>query len=126
MHHQIFFSPGWTYGRRDDFSCCHLEVGKQRLSTLATLVKLSSLHRAWHHRPGRMGTRSRLHAGLLIGTHHMHPLRMPLLRVVIERTDGLDVCVAWLRLLASPVIEPIAGLMRLEVRCFLTTARYGA
>jgi hypothetical protein len=69
-----------------------------------------------------MGTLSCLHADLLIGTHHMHPLRMQLLRVVIELTDGLDVLVELLRILAAPVIEPIAGLMRLEVRFSLKNA----
>ena len=91
---------------------------------MAHIFKLSSLHQAWQHRPGRMGPLIRLNAGLLIGTHHMHTLRMQLWRVMIQLTDGLDVVVELLRILGSPVIEPIAGLMRVQVRVFLKNAQY--
>jgi hypothetical protein len=70
-----------------------------------------------------MGALIRLHAGLLIGTHYMHALRVQLGRVLIQRTNGLDGCVEWLRSLGARVIEPVTGLMGFEVRCVLKNGR---
>lgn len=71
-----------------------------------------------------MGALIRLHAGFLISTHHMHPLRVQLGRAMIQLTNGLDAFVELLRILGALVIEPIAGLMGFELRFVLKNARY--
>ena len=75
--------------------------------------------------PCRMGPLSGRHAGLLSRAHAMYPRFMPRLGVVIPRADRPAVGVQWRRVRRPVMLEPLPRLLRLQVRVWLTNARYG-
>lgn len=123
MAHKILFGSGRPYGRRHDLPGCDLKIGDQRLSPMTNVFKFHAFHQAWLH--GTCGLRAfiGLNAGLLVGAHDMHPVFMQLGRLLIQLADSLDVGVKLFRVLGSVVIEPIARLMRFQVRFFLKSGR---
>ena len=108
MAHNILFSPGRPHGRRQDLPGRDLKIGAQCLRAMPNICTFDAFHQAWLPRTCGMRACIGLHAGLLIGAHDRHTVVVSVGCLLIQRAEGLDVCVKWLGVFGALVLEPIA------------------
>ena len=107
MTGKVFFGARRTYRGRDDVACGHLKVGDQCQRAVALILVLPAFDQTRFHRPYRMQTLKRLHAGFFIAAHRMHSLFMAGRGQAIGLADFLDLSIKRRRILIALMVEPV-------------------
>src|SRR6266545_5621078 len=117
MGDEINLRPGRSDRRADHLAGRDVEVCDQRQGAVADVFELDTFHQARPNGLGFMEPLERLHAGLLVGAHHVRARGRKPRSVPVGVADVLDIGLVLLRVFALVLRgQPILAFVRSQVR----------
>src|SRR6266498_891924 len=114
---EINLRPGRTDRRADHLAGRDVEVCDQRQGAVADVFELDTFHQARPNGLGFMEPLERLHAGILVGAHHVRARGRKPRSVPVGVADVLDIGLVLLRVFALVLRgQPILAFVRSQVR----------